>query len=108
MRHPHLILSIGSHSQSDAWHAAKFILSVKERHCLTQPAIDTIMSSTTLLFEAVIDNALNEIQDSRENNQMVSTLLQTKVKSLFSQVATSYLQKKYFNEVFHKIVSSLF
>ena len=38
------------------WHEARFILSIKEQHVISQAAVDHIMSSTTTLVSTLLDN----------------------------------------------------
>ena len=92
------------------WYAAKFILNIKERHTLSQSAVDCVLNSTTTLMSSVYHGILSDLQNSGDIPENVMQLLQSKfenVESLFSGLSTAYQQKKYFKEEFHKIVSVL-
>lgn len=93
------------------WHAAKFILSIKERHTLSQSAVDCVISSTTSLMSSVTQSILSELKVNHEIPENIMELLENKFKgigSIFSGISTAYHQRKYFKEVFHKIVSTYY
>ena len=82
-----------------------FILSIKERHTLSQSAVNCVISSTTSLMSSVNHGILNEL---KLNHEVPDDIVQHKFKgidSLFSGLSTAYQQKRYFKEEFHKIVS---
>lgn len=90
------------------WHAAKFILSIKERHTLSQSDIDCVISSTTSLMSSVYSGILSELKMDHEVPENLVYLLEEKFKSIesiFLGISTAYQQRKYFKDVFHKIVS---
>ena len=94
------------------WYAAKFILSIKERHTLSQSAVDCVLSSTTSLMSSVYQGILSELKQGDDIPENVIQLLESKfesesVESLFAGLSTAYQQRKYFKEEFHKIVSML-
>lgn len=90
------------------WHAAKFILNIKERHTLSQCAVDCITSSATSLISSVNDGILSELKENHEVPENVVKVLENKfesVETIFSGLSNAYQQRKYFREDFHKIVS---
>ena len=89
------------------WHAAKFILSIKERHTLTQSAVDCVIESTLSLMSSVNMGILNELKITERIPENLMHLLEQKfdvTESLFSELLTSHQQRKYFKQKFHKIV----
>lgn len=91
------------------WHAAKFILSIKERHTLTQSAVNCVVSSTTSLMSSINLGIVNELKMNHEVPDNVMQLLESKfngIESIFSHVSTAYQQRRYFKEEFNKIVRS--
>ena len=93
------------------WHAAKFILSIKERHSLSQSAINCVTSSTVSLMMNVNQGILNEMTMDPEVPDHVVRLLHNKFgaieSSLFSRLSTAYQQRTYFKDTFLKIVRSI-
>ena len=93
---------------STKWQAAAFILSIKEKHMLSQAAIDTVLSSTTSLVGTLLQGVLTGLRDLPEE---VKTVLDEKMSEgafemqPFEGLGTAYLQKKYFRESFHLVVS---
>lgn len=89
------------------WYAAKFILSIKERHTLSQRTVDCVISSTTSLMTSVYHKILSELRISQEVPESVMQLLEDKfegMEDIFSGLSTAYQQRKYFRKEFHKIV----
>ena len=89
------------------WHAVKFILGIKERHTLSQSAVDCIISSTTSLMSSIYQGVLTDLKMSHEVPVNIMQLLKNKLKnveSLFCGLSTAYQQKRYFKDEFHKIV----
>ena len=63
------------------WHAAKFILSIKERHTLSQSAINCVISSTTSLMSSQNSRILSEIKREYElNPENVMELMENKAQ----------------------------
>lgn len=93
---------------STKWRAASFILGIKEKHLLTQAAIDTVLTSTTSLVDGLLQDFVAEL---RENlSEEAKAVLDEKVQGClqpFSGLETAYLQKKYFRESFNLLVSIL-
>ena len=79
------------------WRAASSILSIKERHLLSQAAVDTMVSSTTSLVGTIFDDVLTELREGLPDETL--TALEGKVKEgLFSVqpfegLETAHLQK---------------
>ena len=55
------------------------ILSIKERHLLSQAAVDTMVSSTTSLVGTVLDDVLTELREGLPDETL--TALEGKVKA---------------------------
>ena len=91
------------------WHAARFILSIKEKHVLSQAATDTILFSTTELLSSLLDETLASLRQNlpEEWMQLVQQQLSER-RTLFSGLSTPYLQQKYFKEEFHLVVRNLY
>lgn len=90
---------------SQQWHEARFILSIKERHVLSQAAVDQILSSTTTLVSSLLDNITFGLGSI---NQEVVTLVEERVdqaKTMFLGLSTEYMQQKYFSKNFQLVVS---
>jgi hypothetical protein len=90
------------------WYAAKFILSIKERHTLSQCAVDCVISSATSLMASVNHKIINELRMSCEVSDSVMQQIENKfegMKDIFSGLSTAHQQRKYFRKEFHKIVS---
>ena len=87
------------------WHAAKFILNIKERHTLSQSAVDCVINSATSLMSSITFGILNELKS--EVSEDVMKLLEQKfngIESIFSELSNAYQQRRYFRQEFHKIV----
>ena len=92
------------------WHAATFILSIREHHLLPQVAVDTVVSSTTSLMSNVLGDILHDLRESLPI-EAVETLDRKaedglfNASHLFEGLSTPYLQKKFFKEHCHLVVS---
>ena len=88
------------------WHAAKFILSIKERHSLSQSAINCVTSSAVSLMMNVNQGILNEMRMDPDVPDHVVRLLHDKFgaveSSLFARVSTAYQQRTYFKDTFKR------
>ncbi len=102
-------LFLGTIDPPQQWHSAKYILSVKERHTLSQCAVDCVVRSTTSLISSITTGILNELRINHDIPENIMQLLQTKFQSaessLFSGISTAYQQRKYFRKEFNKVVS---
>ena len=90
------------------WHEARFILSIKEQHVISQAAVDHIMSSTTTLVSTLLDNITANVY-STDPQELLKIIDQRicDAKAMFSGLSTSYQQQKYFVENFHLVVRNL-
>ena len=96
---------------SDKWHAAVFILSIKEQHLLTQSAVDRVISSTTTLISRMNQGILHDLQQTCRDvvPEDMMAAIQSRVKrteSLFAGISTAYEQKKFFKDCFNLVVSN--
>ncbi len=92
---------------SEKWHEATFILSIKEKHILSQVAVDYVLSTTNIFVSEIFSRLLEDVCDDMPTNVM--QILKNKVRhisdNLFKGLNTAFLQKKYFREHFGLIVS---
>ena len=90
---------------SQQWHEARFILSIKERHGLSQAAVDQVLSSTTELVSALLDGICSALKQElpEEWMQLVEKRI-CETRTLFSDLSSPYFQEKYFKEKFHLVV----
>ena len=93
--------------QSQQWHEAAYIVSIKEKHTLAQVAVDEILSTTSLFVADILSGFMDDIRDSTPANTM--RILGRKVENinntLFRGVSTAHLQKQYFKKHFGLLVS---
>ena len=91
------------------WRADAFLLSIKERHLLSQAAVDTMVPSSTSLVGGILDDVLAELRGALPNEAL--PVLEEKVEEgLFSLkpfegLETAYFQKRYMRELFKLVVS---
>ena len=97
-----------SQALTQQWHEAKFILSIKVKHVLSQVAVDQVLSSTTTLLCIMLDHVTADLKAKRPEEllQLVEHRACEAKSSLFSGIHTSYLQHKFFAENFHLVVST--
>ena len=95
---------------ADTWHAAVFILSIKEQHMLTQAAVDRVISSTSTLISRLnrgivqdLEQAYGGVVPDSIMSDITSRVQRT--ESIFSGISTAYEQKKFFKETFNVVVS---
>ena len=94
---------------SSKWRAATFILGIKEKHLLSQAAVDTLLSSTTSLVNGLLQDVLTGLRE--ELPEGGKEVLDQKIREgsfdlqPFSGLETAYLQNKYFRECFELVVS---
>ena len=93
------------HTISQQWHEARFILSIKEEHVLSQVAVDQVRSSTMTLVSSLLDNITSDLR-SKDPGEVVRLVEQRvhEAKTMFSGLSTSYQQRKYFSENFNLVV----
>ena len=93
------------------WRAATYIMEIKEKHLLSQAAVDAVISSTTSLVNGLLQGVLAELREElpEEARKVVDQKAQEGSFDLqpFSGLETAYLQNKYFRECFKLAVSSI-
>lgn len=98
--------SVSPSANSQKWHEAVFVLSIKETHALSQAAVDDVLSNTTIFVSETLSKLVENVRD--EIPADVAQLLEMKVNEtsndLFKGLTTSFLQKKYFHDHFDLIV----
>ena len=108
-----------SHDEELQWNAAKYILTLKEKHGQTQTAVDSTLEVTNDLIEQVVNGVKRKLKAKLHNNGVnLDELLQDdeddafypendifNTSFLFENVGTEYLQKKVFREKFDLEVS---
>ena len=111
-----------SYNDKMQWNAAKYILTLKEKHRLTQRAVDATMEATKELVNQVVEvvkqkviekmtvhriNVDQIIQDEEVFNSSCgdsnASIFDTSF--LFEQLDSQYLQTKFFTEKFNLVVS---
>ena len=94
---------------STKWQAARFLLSIKAKHDLSQAAVDTIVTSTTSLVGTVVQDVLAGVREElpEEAKRVLDGKIQEGAfdRQLFEGLGTPYLQKKYFRESLKLVVS---
>ena len=106
-----LASSVVPRGLSMKWRAATYIMEIKEKHLLSQAAVDTVISSTTSLVNGLLQGALAELRE--ELPEDAKKVLDQKAQEgsfdlqPFSGLETAYLQNKYFRECFKLVVSSI-
>ena len=79
------------------WRAAAFLLNIKERHLLSQAAVDTMVSSSTSLVGGILDDVLAELRGALPNEAL--PVLEKKVEEgLFSLKPFEGLEMAYFQK----------
>ena len=58
-----LASSVVPRSLSTKWRAATYIMEIKEKHLLSQAAVDTVISSTTSLVNGLLQGVLTELRE---------------------------------------------
>lgn len=94
-----------SHTLTSQWHQARFILSIKEKHNISQAAVDQVLTSTRTLLSTILDNITADLKTKRPED--VLGILEHRVceaSELFSELSTSYQQQKFFTENFRLVV----
>ena len=88
------------------WHEARFILSIKEQHVMSQAAIDHVISSTTTLVSTLLNNitAYIHTSDPQEILKIIDQRVCDAKATMFSGLSTSYQQQKYLVDNFHLVV----
>lgn len=88
------------------WHEARFILSIKEQHVMSQAAIDHVISSTTTLVSTLLNNITADIHtsDPQEILKIIDQRVCDAKATMFSGLSTSYQQQKYLVDNFHLVV----
>lgn len=94
----------------DTWHAAVFILSIKEQHMLTQAAVDRVISSTSTLISRLNRGIVQDLEQAYSGvvPDSIMSEITSRVQcteSIFSGISTAYEQKKFFKETFNVVVS---
>ena len=92
---------------SQQWHEAAYILNIKEPYFLSQAAVDQVVSSTKDLFTALLRKVLGWLKERLAPNSysLVMNEMGEISNSLFNGLCSEFLQKKFFREHFHLIVS---
>ena len=91
---------------SQEWQEAAFILYIKEKHVITQAAIDTILPHANQLFSSLMARISKELRTKLPREAMeVVEQAHSNVLPLFSNLSTRYRQLKYFREHFPLVVS---
>lgn len=94
---------------STKWRAATFILGIKEKHNLSQAAVDTMLSSTTSLVNGLLHDVLAGLREElpEGGKEVLDKKMQEGSFDLqpFNGLETAYLQNKYFREYFKLVVS---
>ena len=97
--------------QSTKWRAATFILGIKEKHLISQAAVDTVLLSTTSLVNGLLQDVVTGLRE--ELPEGGKEVLDKKIREgsfdlqPFRGLETAYLQGKYFRECFELVVSKL-
>ena len=73
------------------WHEARFILSLKEQHVISQAAVDHLISSTTTLVSSLLDNITANL-NSTDPHELLRVVDQRvcEAKAMFSGLSTAY------------------
>ena len=87
------------------WHEARFILSIKEQHVISQAAVDQVLTSTTTLMSTLLDKITADLE-SEDPEKALQRVCEAK-DSLFSGLTTAYNQQKYFAQYFHLVVRNI-
>lgn len=92
---------------SQEWLEAKYILNIKEKYILSQVAIDHVLASTKLLVSDILDGIIRDVCGSIpfDTVEVFKEKAGTVNRSLFENLSTAFLQRKYFKEHFNLVVS---
>lgn len=110
--------NFASFEEEMQWNAAKYILVLKEKHLLTQRALNATLESTKDLVNHVVDAVKRKLLNKLERNEVnINEILAEEDDCLgegengifdtcflFDQLDSEYLQARFFKERFHLTV----
>lgn len=94
---------------STQWHEAAFVLSIKEQYVMSQVAVDHVLSASKSLVCSLLENISENVSSlvPADITKVVKDQIMSVGDSLFHGVSTAHLQKEFFKNTFHLVVSEV-